>query len=109
MQVPKPLIMIELQRVIDRYVGTLLCLGLGLFRRRSEPPKKPSKILVIKLWAMGESILTLPMLTILRKNYPNTQIDVLVRNRNKKVYEGAQYINKIISLDETNALRLILL
>jgi len=80
--------MIPLFRIIDKVVGSVLCALLCIARFPTKPVSIPKKILVIKLWAVGESILTLPMIACLRKKYPKTDLTVLCRNRNKAVYEG---------------------
>ncbi len=53
-------------------------------------------ILVIRLWTIGESILTLPMIHALRKKFPKAKINVLVTKRSKDVFVGNKDINKII-------------
>jgi len=87
--------MIVLQRVIDRHVGRFL-VGLLKIVKRKNSLYKARKILIIKLWAMGDSVVMLPMLEGLRKSFPNSQIDVLVRNRNKDVFIGNKDLNNIL-------------
>lgn len=77
--------MIKLERFIDRYVGNVLCFILGIFTT-TPGVLAPKKIIVVKLWAVGESVLTLPMIHLLKKKYPEAQIDVFTRKRNKDVY-----------------------
>ncbi|MBI4016506.1 MAG: glycosyltransferase family 9 protein [Candidatus Aenigmarchaeota archaeon] len=96
--------MIHLFRLIDKLVGSVLCVLLMFFRL----PRKqsvPTKILVIKLWAVGESILTLPLIAELKKHYPNSSISVLCRNRNKAVYEGK--VDSVILFEAPEILRLL--
>lgn len=68
---------------------------LSLFKRKSKPPAGPKKILVIRLWAMGETILVLPMLKELRKRFPKAEISVLCTNKNSYVFYGQEYVDEI--------------
>jgi len=86
------------QKFIDRYVGNTICAVL-MHRKR---PLETNKILIVKLWALGESILVLPLIKGLRQKYPNAQIDVLCTTRNKTAFEG--HVNNIIILGKGNAL-----
>ncbi len=87
---------IPLYRIIDRVVGAPLCLLLGtLSKIRPAPTRKPRAILVIKLWALGDSIISLPMIRALRQEYPDARIDVLCRDRNKAVYQGIKDIDAV--------------
>jgi len=98
---------IKLQRLLDRYLGGILIIFLSWFvflkRRRKIRIKK---IGIIKLWAVGESVLTLPMIKLLRKKFPKAEIEVLARKRNKEVYVGNGGVDKVRVLEETNLLRL---
>ncbi len=93
--------MIPFERIVDRYVGTILCSILGvLSQKNANIPKQVNKIIIIKLWAVGESILTLPMIRLLKKRYPNARIDVLTRRRNKDVYLDNTDISSVYLLEE---------
>jgi len=88
-------------RQMDHYFGNLLVYLL------SKLPKKKSdqikKILVIRLWTLGESILTLPM--IKKLNDAGYEIDILVTSRSKPVFESVSFINQII--DVSNVLDIL--
>jgi heptosyltransferase-2 len=89
---------IPVLRWIDRMLGYLLCVPLGILSLPFPKAKlEPKKILVIKLWAMGESILTLPMIRAIKKKYPHAQVDVLCTNRVKSVYAGNKDVHEVIS------------
>lgn len=93
---------IKLQRAIDKSLG-VICFGLGVISKIFPNfSLKADKILVIKLWAMGESILTLPMIKELRKAYPSAKISVLCRERNKDVYTLNKDIDEIILFEPKN-------
>ncbi|MBI2564796.1 glycosyltransferase family 9 protein [Candidatus Woesearchaeota archaeon] len=88
--------MISFFRIFDKFIGTILILLLLPYTLLQRKNKNPAKILFIKLWALGDSVLTLPLLKELQKKYPEAQIDVYARKRNKAVYEGQSFVNKII-------------
>ena len=96
---------IPLYRLIDQVVGgALVYLFYFIFvlLRKFIPNKNnihPRKILVIKLWAIGDSVISLPLIKVLRKRFPDSQIDILASNRTNAVFEGNADLNNIISLD----------
>ena len=46
------------------------------------------RILIIKLWAVGDAVVSLPLIEGIRKNYPDAKIDVLSFRNNAFVYEN---------------------
>ncbi len=91
---------ISIFRWIDRILGTLLIIPLWFFSLPFPKARlKPEKILVIKLWAMGESILTLPLIQAIKKKYPKASISVLCRKRVMSVYSGQKFVSEIISAE----------
>jgi len=105
---------ILLQRKIDRYLFSSLCSFFSIFKRDSGinksskvPDKnKIKKILVIKLWALGDSVVLLPTLAALKKQFPNAELHVLAHRRNKVVFEGQPFVDKIIDFGVLNVLKL---
>ena len=94
---------IALQRVIDKYVGGALCLGYGMLHDKKPLDKKDVKeILVVRLWTLGETILTLPMIERLRKEYPHAKITVLARNNNKEIFKFVDFIDDILLFENEN-------
>lgn len=85
-----------LERAIDNYIGNILCTLIGIFRTKKQLSKDIRSILIIKLWAIGESVLTLPFIHALKQKYPTTKITVIARNRNKAVYEGLPFIDTVL-------------
>ena len=78
---------ISIIRNIDKYIGNLIIATLLSFRRakRKVSYSAISNILIIRLWTLGESLLTLPMIKKLKENGYN--ISVLVTKRSKEVFE----------------------
>src|SRR3989338_5583668 len=83
---------VNLIKFLDRYLGSLICLVLSVF---SFKPKKVSckRILLIQLWGLGETVLSLPAIKELRQRYKNSIIDIVTTGRVKDVF----YNNKSIS------------
>lgn len=89
--------MIKKIRVLDKYVGNCLCSLLGLFRKK-DSLGKVKNILVIQLWGIGESILTMPAIKGLRKKFPEAKIYVLTTKRISDLFFLDKDVNKIIIL-----------
>lgn len=76
---------VSVLKTIDKYLFGLLCCILP----RSVSHKTGKKILVIQLWGIGESILTLPAIKSLKN------VTVLCTDRNKEIFVGYNFIQKI--------------
>jgi lipopolysaccharide heptosyltransferase II len=57
-----------------------------------------SKILVIKLGALGDIILAGPSLRALREKFPRAHISVLVKQAYRPILENCPYINEVLEL-----------
>ena len=88
-------------RYIDRYIGIpiLILLGILLKRRKRLPIENIKKILIIKLAAIGDSILLIPMLRTLRKSFPDSEISFVCSSINRSVVDKIPYLNKIINCE----------
>lgn len=104
--------MARLEWLIDKSVGYFLCFTLGginkILPKRKEL-NNPKSILIVKLWALGESILTLPMIKGIRQKYPGSKITVIARKQNKSVYENIPFIDNVVEFELKNAFRLLFL
>lgn len=65
--------------------------------------KAPEKILVIRLSSLGDILLTSPLIRLLHENYPNAQIDFLVRQEFKETIEHSPHINKLFLFDPSES------
>ena len=63
------------------------------------PPEKVRHILVIKLMHFGDVLLTTPVLSTLKMNYPKALIDVLVYNGTDAVLAANGAVNNIYRVD----------
>jgi 3-deoxy-D-manno-octulosonic-acid transferase/heptosyltransferase-1 len=69
----------------------------GFWRRNSpSPPGDPRSILIVKLSAIGDVVHTLPLLEVLRKNFPGATIDWLVEEEAGRIIEGHEAIDRVI-------------
>ncbi len=85
-------------KFLDRYIGNVICFILSFFKLFSKKDVKIKKILIIQLWGIGESVLTLPSINVLRKKFPKASIDILLTERNKDVYFKNKDLDKLISI-----------
>jgi len=103
--------MVIIIRFVDKYLGNPICNFLGFFNRKNSHSKNDfKKILVVQLWGIGETILTLPSIEALRKNYPDAEIDILATSRNKDVFFNNENIDnlKLIRLNPFSLVGFIL-
>ena len=99
----------DLLKIVDKYIFVILIIIFGFFVKlfsSSKKPKKIEKILIIKLWAIGDSILTLPLISQIRKKYPRAQIDILSHKNNMIVYQNQKFIDNRINLTFLNCFKL---
>jgi len=62
------------------------------------------KILFITLSNIGDVILTIPCLSVLRGNFPKARITVLAGPRTVQIFEGAKAVDRVIAYDKTRSL-----
>jgi len=58
------------------------------------------KILLFKIGAIGDTLMTTPLIRQLRKNLKNATIDYLIGKHSYKVLEGNKHLDNIIKFDE---------
>ncbi len=97
---------VKLVRIFDKFVISVIVIIVGIIT--SILPKKPrtNKILIIKMWALGDSVVSLPMTKGLRKNLPDSRIEVLAHKRNKAAFMNNKDIDRIIEFNLANVLKL---
>lgn len=103
--------MVIVIKFIDKYIGNAICNFLGwLNRKKSDGKSDCSKILVVQLWGIGETVLVLPSIKALRKKFPDARIDVLATSRNKDVFFGDENINGVhlVKLNPFSVIKFIL-
>ncbi len=85
-------------KLADKYIGNFMCNFFGIFSKKPKNEIEYKKILIIQLWGIGETILTLPAICALRKKFPESEINILATSRNKDVYFNNSNISKVITL-----------
>ncbi len=87
-----------LHRILDRYIGSLLCLLLGGFQSRTavQDRRTPQRILLIQLSAIGDTILTVPTVRAIRNRFPNAHLAMVSSSINLQYLEGCPYIDQHI-------------
>ncbi|RLC20077.1 MAG: lipopolysaccharide heptosyltransferase II [Deltaproteobacteria bacterium] len=58
--------------------------------------KRPERILIIKMSAIGDVVHTLPLLEVLGKNFPGTRIDWLVEEEASDIIAGHPFLDRMI-------------
>jgi len=83
---------LQTQRLIDRWLGQLLCGAVSgwvrlcsLWRKPAVMPQDARHILVILLSEMGSIVLAGPMFAALRQRYPQAAIHILQLKKNQEV------------------------
>jgi ADP-heptose:LPS heptosyltransferase len=94
-------------RTIDRYLFGAVTLAVGpvvkLLSLGRRPPPVPRKVLLIKLWAIGDSVLALPLLHAIRERFPEAEIDVLCHPSNRPVFANAgPSVSNVLELNARN-------
>lgn len=103
--------MINLYKFIDKYLGIPFCIIFGMLTKLRLFPKNKStnfkKIIIIKIWALGDSVVSLPLIKTIKEHNPNAQIDVLARNRNADVFKHTNFINNIFLFEPKKFLQIL--
>lgn len=101
---------VRILRRFDRYVLGAATLVLGpVVKLLSAGRKPPSlrKVLLIKLWAIGDSVLSLPLIHAIRERYPDSEIDVLCHASNRAVFDNADgAVSNVVEIGIRNVLPL---
>jgi len=88
---------------MDSYIGkSLLCIFGRIFRQKIQLASiryQPERILLIKLSAMGDTILMTPAIRNLRQAYPKSVIKMIVTKVNQDVLADCPYLDGLILLD----------
>jgi ADP-heptose:LPS heptosyltransferase len=88
-------------RFLDRYFGIPILIILALiFKRKNRLPiENIKKILIIKLAAIGDTILIIPMLRLLKKKFPDSEVVFMCSPINEDIIKKIPYIDSIMMCD----------
>ena len=98
---------VNTQRLIDRYIGTIICRIFSVYYRfiKKEPkPVEIKKILIILLSEMGALVLAYPMFQRLKEKVPGAVPHVMVFEKNREVAEllGAVPPENILTINDAS-------
>lgn len=63
----------------------------------------PRKILIIRLSSIGDVVLTTPVIRLLKQNFPNCEIDFVVKSQFANILTAHPFINRILIFDKNDA------
>lgn len=63
---------------------------------------RPERILLVRTDRLGDVVLILPMLPLLRKRFPNARIALLVRTYTADLLDGNPFVDEVILYDDGN-------
>ena len=101
---------VKILRRFDRYVLGAVTLVLGPVVKLLSSGGDPlpiRKVLLIKLWAIGDSVLSLPLIRAIRDRYPDSEIDVLCHASNRAVFDNTDgAVSNVVEIGFRNVLPL---
>jgi ADP-heptose:LPS heptosyltransferase len=98
----------RLYKLLDLFLGTFLIVLLRCagFRRRFKPEAFPKNIAVLKLAAMGDTLLLVPVLRALRQAYPAAKIYFIGTKINEEMIAlFPDYVDLFLCLDIRKSVR----
>ena len=98
---------LKIIRWVEFYIGDALCAIFGVFVRGRKLPKNIERILVVRTWSLGESLLALPMVKAYRDEFPKAKITVLVTHSSRAVFQGQRFVDEIIDFNLITLLNLL--
>ena len=98
---------VNTQRLIDRYLGTIICRIFSLYYRFFKKKSKPleiKKILIILLSEMGALVLAYPMFQRLKEKFPDAMLHMMVFEKNREVAEllGVTSPDNILTINDAS-------
>ena len=71
----------------------------SVFQRKIKTPKN---IIIARTDKIGDLILSIPAISMVKKMYPASKLYVLVRRYNAEIVKGFPFIDGVISIDDYN-------
>jgi ADP-heptose:LPS heptosyltransferase len=90
---------LSLAKAVDRYLGIAIChvLAAGRSVREMIRPRRellePRSILLVKFWGLGNVVLLLPVIRLLRRRYPEARIVFVSLARNRSLLDQCEEID----------------
>jgi ADP-heptose:LPS heptosyltransferase len=104
---------LSLAKAVDRYVGILVCYTLVALRELREyvAPRgdvvEAKSILLVKFWGLGNIVLLLPVLRLLRERHPDARITFVSLARNREILDACPHVDRRIYVDDRNVFTLL--
>jgi heptosyltransferase-3 len=104
---------LSLAKFVDRWGGIAACrvlAGLRTLREMIAPRTgvvEVRTILCIKFWGLGNIVLLLPVLRLLRERYPEARIVFVSLARNREILDACPHVDRRIYVDDRGPLRLL--
>ncbi|MBI4170704.1 MAG: glycosyltransferase family 9 protein [Candidatus Aenigmarchaeota archaeon] len=95
----------KMLRIVDRYFGMFLYVWSWMLLPFLTNRAENKNVLVIKLWAIGESVLVLPSIKALKNKGYN--ITVICTKQNKAVFESQMFIDRVVIFDFKNPFKAV--
>ena len=96
-------IQLKAVRTCDKLIGALLLRYLRPNARSGKtgpvPAESVRRILIIRPGGLGDAVLTIPMITALKRSYTHATVDVLAETRNADVYRIGDLIDQVFRYD----------
>ena len=94
--------MVKFERFIDKHVGNIIIFFLSIFKKfgKKQKPAQVKNVLIVKFWAIGDSVVCLPLIRAIKEKYPNSKISVLTRKRVLPIFSSYNKIDYVINLDD---------
>lgn len=87
-------------KILDRYLGVFIIFYLGILSKIFiKSGKEVKSILLVKLSALGDTILLFPVVKALKKRYGDARIIVVCTEINRAIWEKMSYVDKIYCVD----------
>ncbi len=96
-----------LKKLIDTTIGTPLCAIAGIFVRKGYNGNAPKQILLVKLWAIGDTITMLPLAKALRLRYPDAKIDMICRHQNWEIAKSSGLFDNVVLFEASEIMDLV--
>jgi ADP-heptose:LPS heptosyltransferase len=99
-------------KAVDRYAGVAVgavlvgLRGLREFVAPREDLVEAHTILLVKFWGLGNIVLLLPVVRLLRERYPAARIVFVSLARNRELLDACPHLDERIYVDDRNALAL---
>ena len=104
---------LALVKYVDRYVGIVLCYAVSVFHlfremiRPAEDTIEAHRILLVKLWGLGNVVMILPVIRAMRRRYPDAEIHFLTISSNREILEHCPDLDGLHLIDAGSPRKLL--